>query len=285
MKVRPAALFLVLAVAGATFAPGLLSPRSGRSFAQEPGAGAAPPPEPTPTPGPSPTPTPPPPIPPRPAPSPTPPIPPGPTPSPTPTPTPAPAPGRTGVKGTSASGSISASGTASIDQAFPLEYRSIIDRLRYDPNNPALLNEQGNYLVQHGRLQQAIAQYQKAVKIQPDLAIAWNNLGVAYTAAGKFADGEGAYRRAIKVNPAYALAYYNLGASYDRRGNYDDAINYYQRAIEIDPTLLDVRVNPQIVSNRHIPAILAKSYLDRGGSAVLPVQSMYPPKTRKPSKP
>ncbi len=272
MKVRPAALVLVLAVAGATFTGDVLSPRYGRLFAQETG-GAAPPPEPSPTPGPSPTPTPPPPIPP------------GPAPSPSPTPTPAPAPGRAGAKASSPSGSISGSGTASIVQAYPLEYRSIVDKLRDDPNNPALLNELGNYLVQHGRLQQAIVQYQKAVKAQPDLAIAWNNLGVAFTASGKFADGEGAYRRAIKVSPAYALAYYNLGTSYDQRGNYDDAITYYQRAIEIDPTLLDVRVNPQIVSNRHIPAILAKSYLDRGGSAVLPVQSMYPPKTRKPSKP
>jgi len=273
MKVRPAALFLALAVAGATFAGDVLSPRNGRLFAQEPGAQAAPPPEPSPTPGPNPTPTPPPPIPP------------GPAPSPSPTPTPAPAPGRSGARAPSASGSISGSGTASIVQAYPLEYRSIVERLRDDPDNPALLNELGNYLVQHGRLQQAIAQYQKAVKTQPDLAIAWNNLGVAFTASGKFSDGEGAYRRAIKLNPAYGLAYYNLGASYDQRGNYDDAITYYQRAIEIDPTLLDVRVNPQIVTNRHIPAILAKSYLDRGGSAVLPVQSMYPPKTRKPSKP
>src|SRR6266481_2978250 len=171
MKVRPAALVLVLAVAGATFT-GL--------FAQETGVGAAAPPEPSPTPGPGPTPTPPPPIPP------------GPAPSPSPTPTPAPAPGRSGAKASSTSGSISGSRTAPIVLAFPLEYRSIVDKLRDDPKNPALLNELGNYLVQHGRLQQAIVQYQKAVKAQPDLGIAWNNLGVAFTATGKCDDGEGA---------------------------------------------------------------------------------------------
>jgi hypothetical protein len=271
MKVRSAALFL--AVAGATFAGDVLSPRHGCLFAQERVPGAAPPPEPSPTPGPNPTPTPPPPIPP------------GPAPTPSPAPTPAPAPGRTGARASSSPGSISGSGTASIVQAFPLDYRSIVDRLRDDPDNPALLNELGNLLVQYGRLQQAIAQYQKAVKIQPDLAIAWNNLGVASTAAGRFADGERAYRRAIKLNPAYALAYYNLGASFDQRDKYDDAIAYYQRAIELDPTLLDVRINPQIASNHHLPAILAKSYLDRGGSVVLPVQSMYPPKPRQKNKP
>src|SRR5207249_3591708 len=152
MKVRSAAVFFALAVAGATFAGDVVSSLHGRLFAQEQGADVAPPPQPSPTPGPNPTPTPPPPIPP------------GPAPTPSPTPTPAPAPGRTGGRTSSSSGSISGSGTASIDQAYPLEYRSIIDRLRYDPDNPALLNEQGNYLVQHGRLLQAIAQYQKAVK-------------------------------------------------------------------------------------------------------------------------
>src|SRR6266571_3203741 len=120
MKVRSAAVFFALAVAGATFAGDVVSPLHGRLFAQEPGADVAPPP-----------------------------IPPGPAPTPSPTPTPAPAPGRTGGRTSSSSGSISGSGTASIDQAYPLEYRSIIDRLRYDPDNPALLNEQGNYLVQH----------------------------------------------------------------------------------------------------------------------------------------
>ncbi|OLC56154.1 MAG: hypothetical protein AUH92_00725 [Acidobacteria bacterium 13_1_40CM_4_69_4] len=172
-----------------------------------------------------------------------------------------------------------------IDQAYPLDYKSVVDRLAIEPNNPALLNELGDILMQYGRPQQAVVQYEKTLKAQPDLAIAWNNLGVALTASGQPMEGESAYRRAIRLNPAYALAYYNLGANYDQRGDYDDAINYYQRAIELDPGLLDVRNNPQVASNRHLAAILVKSYLDRGGSVVLPFQSMYPPKPRKKPKP
>lgn len=176
-------------------------------------------------------------------------------------------------------------GISPMDQAVPLDYKSIVERLSVTPDNPALLNELGNILVQHGRLQTAVVQYEKALKIQPDLAITWNNLGVARTAQGKFADGESAYRKAIRLNPAYALAYYNLGANFDQRKNFDQALIYYQRAIEIDPGLLDVRNNPQIATNRHIPEIMIQSYLDKGGSVVLPVQSMYPPKPKKKSKP
>lgn len=176
-------------------------------------------------------------------------------------------------------------GLSTMDQAVPLDYKSIVERLAIAPDNPALLNELGNILVQHGRLQNAVVQYEKALRIQPDLAITWNNLGVARTAQGKFAEGESAYRRAIRLNPAYALAYYNLGANFDQRKHFDQALVYYQRAIEIDPGLLDVRNNPQIATNRHIPEILIQSYLDKGGSVVLPVQSMYPPKPKKKIKP
>ena len=172
-----------------------------------------------------------------------------------------------------------------IDQALPMDYKSIVERLSVTPDNPALLNELGNILVQHGRLQQAIVQYEKAIKLQPDLAIAWNNLGVAKTAQGRMSDGESAYRNAIKLNPVYGLAYYNLGANFDQRGNYDQALVHYQRAIELDPGLLDVRNNPQVATNRHLPEILIMSYLDKGGSVVLPVQSMYPPKPKKKPKP
>ncbi len=274
MKARPAALVLALMAAGLTLCGGFLSPRIGTLMAQEPQPAAAPPsPQPTatpaPTPGPSPTATPPP-------------MPPVPAPTPVPTPTPAPAhpPAAPRPAPTPKPGAL-----APIDQVYPLDYKSVVERLSQEPNNPALLNEMGNILMQRGRPKQAIVQYEKTLRAQPDLALAWNNLGVALTATDRAVEGESAYRRAIRLNPAYAMAYYNLGANFDQRGDYDDAIDSYQRAIELDPGLLDVRNNPQVASNRHLAAILVKSYLDRGGSAVLPFQSMYPSKPRKKPKP
>jgi len=268
MKAGRAALIFALVAVGLALGEGFLSHAGGRLLAQDAQPAvepAQPAPSPSPTPAPSPTVTPPP-APPAPAPAPTPAQPPA-----TSKPKPAPKAG---------------AGAASIDVVYPLDYKSVVERLTQEPKNPALLNELGDLLMQYGRPQQAVTQYQKAIRAQPDLAIAWNNLGVAYTATDRSEEGESAYRRAIKLNPAYALAYYNLGANFDQRGDYDNAINYYQRAIEIDPGLLDVRNNPQIVSNRHLAAILVKSYIDKGGSVVLPYQSMYPAKPKKkPAKP
>lgn len=170
-------------------------------------------------------------------------------------------------------------------KATPLDGDSIAGRLARNPEDSASLNEYGNRLVAGGRLEEAARVYRKVVRLAPQLAVVWNNLGVVEGALGNDIAAEGAYAKAIKTDPLYALARYNLGALHDIRGNYDAAIENYQRAIELDPGLLDVRRNPRIASNKHLPAILVKSYIDRGGSALLPVESLYPRATpRDPKK-
>jgi tetratricopeptide (TPR) repeat protein len=72
------------------------------------------------------------------------------------------------------------------------------------------------------------------------------------------------------------MAYYNLGVVYDLRGNYSRAIDHYQRAVELDPELLDLRKNPQVAANRHLAAVLIKSYIERGGSVILPIETSLP---------
>ena len=43
----------------------------------------------------------------------------------------------------------------------------------------------------------------------------------------------------------------------------------------LDRGLLDVKQNPQIVSNRRIPAIASQAYMERGGTVVFPIESAY----------
>src|SRR5213594_3056363 len=172
MKAGRAAQVLALAAVGFALGEGLLSRTGGRLLAQE-GQPAVEPAQPAPSPTPTPSPT----MTPAPAP---------PEPAPTPAPTPAQPPAAPKPSATPKPGSAS----TPIDQVFPLDYKSVVERLAQEPKNPALLNELGDILMQYGRPQQAVIQYQKAIRAQPDLAIAWNNLGVAYTATDRAYDGE-----------------------------------------------------------------------------------------------
>jgi len=144
------------------------------------------------------------------------------------------------------------------------------------PGQPYLLNELGNSLLLQGRRQDAETRYKQAVALDDGFAAAWNNLGVVRASMGKLTPAEQAYRKAVKIQPNYALAWYNLGAVLDARNRYTEAIDAYRRAFVLNPGLLDVKENPQVVSNRRIAAIAAQAYMEKGNTVGYPIDSAYP---------
>jgi len=83
--------------------------------------------------------------------------------------------------------------------------------------------------------QNAIVDYDKAVKIEKKFAAAYYNRGLA---KNKLKDYNGAiydYSNAININPKYVEAYYNRGNAYKDTGNFENAISNYNKAIEINP--------------------------------------------------
>ncbi|OLD58796.1 MAG: hypothetical protein AUI33_17140 [Ignavibacteria bacterium 13_1_40CM_2_61_4] len=91
-------------------------------------------------------------------------------------------------------------------------------------------------LVQEGRLDEAIARNKKAIRLNPKLAVAHNNLGVAYYAAKDYEEAIRCYQQAIELDSSYAQAYVNLGNVYDEIRDSDRAIALYQKALEIEPS-------------------------------------------------
>ena len=67
-----------------------------------------------------------------------------------------------------------------------------------------------------GRVDEAIAAYQRAIAIDPRHANAHNNLGAVLRAAGRPEEAEVAYRTAISLDPGHVDAYTNLGISAQR---------------------------------------------------------------------
>jgi tetratricopeptide (TPR) repeat protein len=55
----------------------------------------------------------------------------------------------------------------------------------------------------------------RAVEVCSGCAAAWNQLGIAHRRHGRFEEAEMAYLAAIDANRDYALAYFNLGVLYD----------------------------------------------------------------------
>jgi len=69
-----------------------------------------------------------------------------------------------------------------------------------------------------GRLDEAIENYRKAIQINPNFAVALNNLGIALADKGRLEEAIENYRKAIQVNPNFAVALKQPGPCPRRQG-------------------------------------------------------------------
>lgn len=85
---------------------------------------------------------------------------------------------------------------------------------RANPDSADAQFELGNTHVQAGRWSEAVAAYQKAIKLDPNYQTAYANLGVAYYQLGEFDRAASQYKKALELNPDDIEVAYNLGALY-----------------------------------------------------------------------
>ncbi len=115
--------------------------------------------------------------------------------------------------------------------------------LEINPNYDLAHDDLGVALFQKGLLDEAIAQYQKVLEINPNYADAHNNLGNALLQKGQVDEGIAQYEKALAINPNFAQAHGNLGVALFQKGQLDGAIAQYQKAMEINPNYADAHNN------------------------------------------
>lgn len=89
----------------------------------------------------------------------------------------------------------------------------------------------GNLLLEHGDVENARRLYTEAVKIDPSLAIAHYNLGMALRQSGDLPGAIGRYQQAIALKPDYAEAYQNLGVALLKLGKVPECLDAFSQAI------------------------------------------------------
>ena len=75
-----------------------------------------------------------------------------------------------------------------------------------------------------GKYDDAIADFDKAIALDPNDAAAYGNRGNAYYSKGEVDRAIADYTKVIALNPNDAKAYYNRGNAYDDKGEVDRAI-------------------------------------------------------------
>jgi len=77
---------------------------------------------------------------------------------------------------------------------------------------------------------EAIANFHKALRANPDEPKIWNALGLAYMEAKEYKKAEESFKKALSINPHYSEARKNLGVLYYKLKRYDEALKYLREA-------------------------------------------------------
>ena len=95
------------------------------------------------------------------------------------------------------------------------------------------LYNQANTFFRQQQYGAAISLYEEAVKLDDELAAAWQELGYVYYIAGQYQEAIFASERAVKLAKGFQ-AYYVLGLAYEQQQNWEAAKRSYESAARID---------------------------------------------------
>ena len=108
-----------------------------------------------------------------------------------------------------------------------------------NPLDPMSRSNLGVYLQEHGRLPEAMEQYNRTIHLTSDaglLAATYANLGAAYRKLGEDEKARDSYDQALQLNPNQSNAYLGLGQLLEKQNRLDDAISNYSKSVELRPT-------------------------------------------------
>jgi arylsulfatase A-like enzyme/Flp pilus assembly protein TadD len=126
------------------------------------------------------------------------------------------------------------------------EVVNLLGRARYfqAENDPEIWNSLGVAHAGLGRLDDALAFYEKALALDPDFPAALTNMGAALLMKARAAGDRAmldraveSFKQAIARKPTHAAAYNGLGAAYKTAGDTDAAISCWLEAVRLDPGL------------------------------------------------
>ncbi|BBM83765.1 protein kinase domain-containing protein [Candidatus Uabimicrobium amorphum] len=98
----------------------------------------------------------------------------------------------------------------------------------------------GNEFFHQRDIEAAIDCYNKALEIDPELAVAYHNRGKAHHHCNEMMDAIVDYSEAIHCNPCLAKAYKNRAVAFLQTKNYQTAISDFRKYLELKPNALDI---------------------------------------------
>ena len=115
--------------------------------------------------------------------------------------------------------------------------------LKLYPENPDIITNVGSALARTGHLSEAMQKFQEALRLQSGQMRAHMNLGNVLLQTGRTADAIAEYQKALDLDPDNAPARYNLGNAFFQEGHFSEAANQYGMALAVRPNDVTIWIN------------------------------------------
>jgi tetratricopeptide (TPR) repeat protein len=132
-----------------------------------------------------------------------------------------------------------------VEETFGNAYRKIIQEIKAKESigvkpDPYLYFTRGMNAFNRSKLDEAIANYDEAIRLKPDFAEAFNNRGYAKSNLGRTEEAIYDFDEAIRLKPNFANAFCNRGNAKEDIIDYEGAIKDYNEAIRLKPDYVRV---------------------------------------------
>jgi Flp pilus assembly protein TadD len=107
------------------------------------------------------------------------------------------------------------------------------EALRLQPDHTGAHVSLGNALESVGRIPEAIAEYRTGLRLQPNLAGAHLDLGIALAIAGRLPEAIAEFEEAVRLKPDYPQAHLNWGNALARAGQLPEAIAQFEQVVRL----------------------------------------------------
>jgi protein O-mannosyl-transferase len=120
------------------------------------------------------------------------------------------------------------------DQAISMLEQAIQENIfSLDPSFALARLNLGELYSKNGKIENAIIEWEAAVKVDPSLLPAYFNLGTAYMMEGKLDSAENAFEHCLKLNSKYEPALFNLAKFYQIKEKWDKSTQYFKAFLKV----------------------------------------------------
>ena len=104
--------------------------------------------------------------------------------------------------------------------------------LKINPSDEVTLLKLGNIYKAQNDMEKAVDFYKKSIFVNPSYADGWFNLGLVYANNNDIAGSKECFTRVISIDSKYAYAYFALALAYETENNKEEAVKNYQKFLE-----------------------------------------------------